>query len=195
DFGFAVENIIFKAEEKHADLIVMGTKGANGLQEVLIGSNAGSVIEKSTCPVLIIPENAQFNTIDKIVFATDFCDSDFYAIASLAKIGELFNSEIMIIHISQIGPTKDYEKDVLEWFKNELKYKANIEYENISFHDLVGGNVDYELEDFIEKNKVNLLALSMRKRNLFSRLFERSLTKKMAYHTHIPLLAFHASAR
>ena len=98
----------------------------------------------------------------------------------------------MIVHVSQIAPTQDYESDLLQWYKEELKKKVNIEYENISFHQLVGGNVDYELEDFIEKNKVDLLALSMRKRNIFSKLFDRSLTKKMAYHSHTPLFAFHA---
>lgn len=192
NYGFAVDNIVSTAKEKNAGLIIMGTKGASGLKEVLIGSNAASVLEKAPCPVLVIPENAQFKNLDKIVFATDFRNSDFYSIAALAEIAALFNSEIMIVHVSQVTPTGDYESDLLQWFREELKKKTNVEYNNISFHDLVGGNVDYELEDFIEKYKVDLLALSMRKRNIFSKLFDRSLTKKMAYHTHTPLLAFHA---
>jgi nucleotide-binding universal stress UspA family protein len=193
NYGFAVDNIISIAEEKYADLIIMGTKGASGLKEVFIGSNAASVLEKAPCPVLVIPENAKFKNLDKIVFATDFNDSDFYSIEALAEIAALFNSEIMIVHVSQVAPTGDYESDLLLWYKGELKKKVNIDYKNISFYNLVGGNVDYELEDFIEKNKVDLLALSMRKRNTFSKLFERSLTKKMVYHSHTPLLAFHAS--
>ncbi|HKR04357.1 MAG TPA: universal stress protein [Bacteroidia bacterium] len=191
-YGLAVDNIIETAEEKNVNLIIMGTKGSSGLKEIFIGSNAASVLEKAPCPVLVIPENAKFKTLEKIVFATNFRDSDFNSIASLAEIAALFNSEIMIVHVSQVAPTEDYERDLLQWYKDELKKKANIEYKNISFHDLVGGNVDYELEDFMEKNKVDLLALSMRKRNIFSKLFDRSLSKKMAYHSHTPLLAFHA---
>lgn len=193
NYGLAVDNIISLTEEKHADLIIMGTKGATGLKEVFIGSIAASVLEKSPCPVMVIPENAKFKNIDKIVFATNFRDNDFNSIASLVKIAALFNSKIMIVHVSQVAPTRDYESDLMQWYKEELKKKANIEYKNISFHDLVGGNVDYELEDFIEKNNVDLLALSMRKRNVLSKLFDRSLTKKMAYHSHTPLLAFHTS--
>ncbi len=192
NYGLAVDNIISLSEEKHPDLIIMGTKGASGFKEVFIGSNAASVLEKAPCPVLVIPENAEFKTLDKIVFATNFRDSDFNSIASLAEIAALFHSEIMIVHVSQVAPTDDHEKDLLQWYIEELKKKSNVEYKNISFHDLVGGNVDYELEDFIEKNNVDLLALSMRKRNIFSKLFDRSLTKKMAYHSHTPLLAFHA---
>lgn len=192
DYGFAVDNIISTVEEKNADLVIMGTKGAGGLKEVFIGSNAALVLEKAPCPVLVIPEKANFKNFDKIAFATNYRDSDFDPIASLTEIAALFNSKIMIVHVSQVATTQDYESDLLQWYKEELKKKVNIEYENISFHELVGGNVDYELEDFIEKNKVDLLALSMRKRNVFSKLFDRSLTKKMAYYSHTPLLAFHA---
>lgn len=191
NYGFAVDKIISTAEENHADMVIMGTKGASGFKEVFIGSNAASVLEKAPCPVLVIPENAEFKNFEKIAFATNFRDSDFDSITSLTEIAALFNSEIMIVHVSQVAPTEDYESDLLQWYKDELKKKTNFEYKNISFHDLVGGNVDYELEDFIEKNKVDLLALSMRKRNIFSKLFDRSLTKKMAYHSHTPLLAFH----
>lgn len=193
NYGLAVDNIISIADEKNADLIIMGTKGASGLQEVFAGSNTFSVLEKSNRPVLIIPENVKFKKIEKIVFATNFNDTDFQSIAFLSQIASLFNSEILIAHVVQVTPTKDYESDLLQWFKEELKNRANVEYKNISFHVLTGGNVGYELEDFIEKNNVDLLSLSMRKRTLFAKLFDRSLTKKFAYHTHTPLLAFHAS--
>jgi nucleotide-binding universal stress UspA family protein len=192
NYGLAVENINSVAKEKDVNLIIMGTKGASGLKEVFIGSNAASVLEKSPCPVLVIPEKAQFKNMDKIVFATDFKDSDFYSIALLAEVAYLFNSEIIIVHVSQVAPAENHEKDLLQWYKEELKKKVNVDYKNISFHDLVGGNVDYELEDFIEKNNVDLLALSMRKRNIFAKLFDHSLTKRMAYHSQTPLLAFHA---
>lgn len=190
-YGLAVDTIISTAQEKQINLIVMGTKGAEGLKEVLIGSNAATVIEKASCPVLVVPEKAKYNSIDKIVFATDFRDYDFYTLARLVEIAKLFNSEIMIVHVSQVAPTKDYEKDLNEWYKEELKKEAGIEYENISFYNLVGGNVADELEEFIEKNKVSMLALSMRRRNVFTKLFNPSLTKKMAYHSQVPLLAFH----
>ncbi|WAC02798.1 universal stress protein [Lacinutrix neustonica] len=37
------------------DLIVMGTKGASGLKEVLFGTNTVHTIKNSKCPVLAIP--------------------------------------------------------------------------------------------------------------------------------------------
>src|SRR6185436_12618936 len=43
NYGLAVDNIISTAQEKDADLVIMGTKGASGSKEVFIGSNAASV--------------------------------------------------------------------------------------------------------------------------------------------------------
>src|SRR5262249_11326070 len=58
------------------DLIVMGTKGASGLKQMLIGSNTVNVIAKTMTPVLVIPEVARFENFfkagkNRIVLATD----------------------------------------------------------------------------------------------------------------------------
>lgn len=190
--GFAVDEISAFSKKNAVDMIIMGTKGASGIHEVFLGSNAAAVIEKASCPVLIIPDNAKFKNIEKIVFATNFQDSDFQSISFLAEMASLFNSEILIVHIVQLTPVQKNKEDLPQWFKEELKKKVKVEYGKISFHVLTGGNVNDELENFMVKNNVDLLSLSMRKRTLFSKLFDRSLTKKMAYHTHTPLLAFHA---
>ncbi|MEP7169884.1 MAG: universal stress protein [Bacteroidota bacterium] len=192
NLGLAVDRIISSAAEKHADMIIMGTKGASGLKEIFVGSNASAVLDKAPCPVLVIPDKAAFKGIAKIVFATNYQESDFQSIKFLTEIASLFNAEILIVHISEFTQADVNEKD-LQWFKDELKKKSNILYENISFHNLIGGNVDWELEEFIEQNNIDLLSLSMRKRNIFTKLFDRSLTKKMAYHSHVPMLAFHAA--
>lgn len=46
--------IIKTARKESADIIVMGTHGRAGLEHVLFGSTAESVVRKSTCPVLTI---------------------------------------------------------------------------------------------------------------------------------------------
>ncbi len=48
------------------------------------------------------------------------------------------------------------------------------------------------LESFVQNNEVDLLAMSTRKRSPFEKLFSPSQTKRMVYHTHFPLLAFHS---
>ncbi|TLM60383.1 MAG: universal stress protein [Deltaproteobacteria bacterium] len=52
--GIPYDEIIKKAEEISADLIVVGTHGRTGLDHVLFGSTAEKVVRKSTIPVMSI---------------------------------------------------------------------------------------------------------------------------------------------
>ncbi len=178
-----------KAER--ADLVIMGTTGASGIKGSIFGSNAAAVIDKASCPVLVIPEKVKFKEIEKIVFATDYQDNDLASLTFLYQIAVIFDAELIILHISQTPQTNEYEPDLLEWFKHELKDKAHVDYSKISFHLLIAGDIADELQQYVEKNKVDIVSMSMRKRNTFVRMFDHSLTKKMVQQTHTPLLAFH----
>ncbi len=188
-FGFAVDSIVSEAEASKAYLVIMGMKGASGLTEALIGSNTDSVIAKAGCPVLAVPDKASFHGLKKIVFATDYHDSDFAAIKFLAGIAALFDAEIIIVHVTDIIQDNAYEKDHFNKFKEDVK--KEVAYENISFDDFEGFNVANTLNSFVKENKIDMIALSTRNRNIISKLFDKSLTKKMAYHTHIPLLSIY----
>lgn len=52
--GIPFDEIIKKAEEVDADLIIMGTHGRTGLDHVLFGSTAEKVVRKATIPVMTI---------------------------------------------------------------------------------------------------------------------------------------------
>jgi len=186
--GFAVDTIVSEAKECKADLIVMGTKGASGLEEVFIGSNTASVMEKAPCPVLAVPADAKFHPPKKIAFATNYSGNDFDALKFIASIASPFQAELVVVHISNII-ADDYQEDLLNILKE--KVEKEVHYKNITFDSFTGDSVTDALNSFSHLNKIDLVALAMRKRNLISRLFDRSLTKKMAYHTHIPLLSVH----
>ena len=50
--GDAAEEIVKFAREIQADLIIIGTHGTKGLERVLMGSTAESVVKKANCPTL-----------------------------------------------------------------------------------------------------------------------------------------------
>jgi len=52
--GIPYDEIIKKAEEFNAELIVLGTHGRTGLDHVLFGSTAEKVVRKSPIPVMTI---------------------------------------------------------------------------------------------------------------------------------------------
>ncbi|WP_458120184.1 universal stress protein [Paenibacillus sp. Z6-24] len=47
-------SIVKYAAEHHADLIIIGTRGLNALQEFVLGSVSHKVVKRAHCPVLIV---------------------------------------------------------------------------------------------------------------------------------------------
>ncbi len=189
-FGLAVDTIISVAEEKKVDLIVMGTKGSSGAEAVMIGSNASSVMGKTLCPLLVVPANASHSGLKKIIFTTDYHDNDVEAISRLAEIADLFNAEILIVHMCEPEHANALEEERFKKFREEVELK--VRYDHLSFQFLMGVDLASVLNIVIEENQADVLSMSMRKKNIFSKLFEKNMTKSMVYHTHIPILSFHS---
>ncbi len=54
EVGVPYRDIVRKAEEENADLIVMSTHGRTGLEQVMLGSVTAKVVARAPCPVLSI---------------------------------------------------------------------------------------------------------------------------------------------
>ena len=50
----AYKEILQRASDSDADLIVMGAQGSGGIELMLYGSNTHHVVRAATCPVLTV---------------------------------------------------------------------------------------------------------------------------------------------
>jgi nucleotide-binding universal stress UspA family protein len=182
-YGFVSEEICEIAKKDEADLIIMGTTGASGAAEILIGSNAASVVASSTVPVLVIPKDLTYKDYSRIVYATDYNEPEFPALMRLIYFAELFDCPLDVIHVK--SDADKYFNIENNFFK---KNKANITYPNINYIQLEKGDIIQSINHYVEENHGDLLVMAKHNRSFFDRLFHRSLSKKMAYHTKIPLL-------
>ena len=81
------------AQQKEADLIVLGTNGRRGIGKFVLGSVAEEILRRAECPVLTVgphspseaPHDAKFR---KIVYATDFGDGSPAAAAYAVALAE-----------------------------------------------------------------------------------------------------------
>ncbi len=187
--GGAVDEIIKKAEDSKVDLIVMGTKGASGIEKILFGSNTASVIEGATCPVLVVPVNATIALPKKIVFATDFLDSDMQSLKELVTITKGLKVELFLLHVSKENLKS--ERDLIDDFSKAVADEVNIDQPH--YYVMLHEDIRIGIDKFVDAIGVDLIALSMRKRGFFEKLFDSSLSKKMAYQARLPLLVLHAT--
>jgi K+-sensing histidine kinase KdpD len=101
----------------------------------------------------------------------------------LIYFAELFDCPLDVIHVK--SDADKYFNAENNFFK---KNKANITYPNINYIQLEKGDIIQSINHYVEENHGDLLVMAKHNRSFFDRLFHRSLSKKMAYHTKIPLL-------
>lgn len=190
--GISSMEILKKIETDQIDLVVMGTNGASGISEVLIGSITQKVSAESTCPVLVIPAQTSVHNPEKIVFATNFDDHELQAIFLLSELVRPFKTEIDVVHIGDAADLKSQNLK-LDYFRGQVT--TNISYEKLKFDLVTGDNVEEALEKFVANNNADWLAVAKRKRNFFDRLTSTSLSKKLSFHTNVPLLVFHTNPK
>lgn len=166
------------------DLIVMGTKGATGLKKVLIGSNAAAVVDNSSVPVLVIPPNTEWSTIKQIVYATDM-DSINEEVKPIAVFASIFNAAITILHVLPEDSSKKIDGKSLA---ADLIKITN--YKKISFHVSRNNSIADEVDTFVVDQKADMLAMVTHKLDFYEKLFGKSVTRQLAFHTRIPLLTY-----
>ncbi|WP_407557457.1 universal stress protein [Winogradskyella sp. 4-2091] len=173
--------------ENKTDLIVMGTKGATGAQEVLFGSNTVHVFNEIKCPVLAIPANFKYEKPIEILFPTDL-DVDYsnFKINILKQIAIEHNSRINALHVST-GNDLTFKQ-----INSQLKLESFFKGISYLFHNYLQMNVTDAINKFQMKEKINLLAMVNNKHSFFENLFFRSTLNKIGFHLNVPFLVIPA---
>ncbi|WP_338791907.1 universal stress protein [Bernardetia sp. Wsw4-3y2] len=189
--GDPMQRILFYSEKYESDLIVMGTKGASGLNEVFLGSVAGKIINDASCPVVIVPEESQKGTYERIVYATSLIADDRGVLNYLKGLATDFKAKLQCIHIEKDGETNSKFESFAQEYKNESTENQQVEFKVVSKSDK--DRVENTLLDYIEENPLTLLVMLRRERDFVQRIFGHSVTKKMAHHAESPLLIMKAA--
>lgn len=189
--GLPEEEIVAFTEHYSPVLIIMGTRGKDQKDADLIGSVTAEVIEMSKIPLMAIPQDTPFTDIrqvKKVAFMTNFSQRDLISFDEMVKLFEPFSKDIQIklTHITQ-KKTSVKDEIMLEGIKAYFskQYPSfNLDYEVIESNDMLKS-----LDEFIAREKIDILALTTSKRNIFARMFRPSISRKMLFHSDTPLLA------
>ncbi len=179
---FPAAEIRARAIRGDYDLIVMGMKGEHDRLEKFIGTVTTSVLLHAICPVLAVPADAKYRPIKSIALATTMEPGEVKAVGQLNEIAQRVGANLRFVHIN----TGSDSGEIAEYTVLEKRPLCFVDFSVVNNFSVMQG-----VDDFLEKHPVEILALFIPRRRLLERLFHSSFTKQMAYHTHIPLLAFH----
>lgn len=185
--GIPEEEILRYAKENRPRIVIMGTRGKNQKDIDLIGSVTAEVIERCRIPVLAIPENTpfiEFSEVKRIAFLTNFDQRDLISFDSLINSLKPFKFSISLIHLSDVQDTWNEIKlgGIKEYFQKQYP-QLDIRYDVVQNDDFLNS-----LDHYINSNHIDIIALTSYKRNIFSRLFNPGIARKMIFHSDTPLL-------
>jgi len=191
--GIAEEAILDFAQIGHFDLMVVGIRGKDSLEN-WFGSFMAEIINKSTIPVLAIPGPAIYNKsmYKRLMYATNFDKSDGIAIQKLIEIARPLETHITIVHIDETSENPFLNFD-LAHFKE--RYVGNVGSVEMDFDLIVNKNRSRGIENYIIDKKIDVIAITSHKRNILTSLFRPSLTKELLFRLEIPMLIFHPESK
>jgi nucleotide-binding universal stress UspA family protein len=172
-------------KSKKIDLVVMGTNGASGAKEVLIGSNTVKVIKNiKDCAILAVPDEFDFKKPTEIAFATDFkCLYNLEILKPFLEIATVFSSNIRVMHIHEEEKLDEIQEHNLKSLKENLK-----DY-NYCIHWIPRFTQKAKLiNEFIDDMNIDILCMSKYKHSLIESITHEPVIKKIGFHTTIPFL-------
>lgn len=189
--GSVIDTIVVAAEEHNADLVIMGTLGITGLKDTIFGTNTAAVISNSTIPVLCIPLEYDWKPPAKFLLAINHFNEVSDILHPVFDLAKVFNAELWITVFT------DEHKDAAAGYLSDdrqIKYaedKLKKEYADfpVKTEHLSGRDFEECINDYINTHQVDLLAMTTHKRSFMEGIFNRSITRKMSYHTKVPVLA------
>lgn len=184
--GFILEEITAAIREKNADLVVMGITGEKA-GAMLIGSHTSALLGKTQTPVLVVPKDARFREVSKIALAYNYNEAvNTSAVSKLKKFAGLFKAKILVVDVEKPVVVPVYENTAAgESLERSLKGVDHALFFSSS-EDLADG-----VNEFAADHQCEWIAMIPHKHSLLDRILHKSNTKKMAFHTHIPLLSIH----
>lgn len=178
--------VINELVPKHdLDLIVMGTKGASGAKQIFLGSNSVRVLKKvRTCPILVVPEKFNFQSLRNIVFPTEY--AHFFSkgqLKPLTVLAEAWRSQILVFHVAQefkLSEQQMANKNILKERLDPIKQ---------SFYEVtIQSTVAEAITKFAIEKSAEMICLIHYGHTFMEKLTQEPVVNRVGFHTEVPLL-------
>ena len=182
DYDNLTDAITQAVSTNEIDLIVMGSNGATGAQEIIFGSNTLQVIRHINNCILVVPEKYQFQGINSVLF-------------SIHQDQEIKPESIAILKDVLVKYDAKLNALLVLQEKNEEREKSfdtllNTKFKKIptKSNTVIGLNFPEAISAYIQISKIDLHALVMEKEKILDRIFYGSNAKAISESTQMPLL-------
>ncbi len=185
-FHNTFDGIIAESKKQNIDLVVMGSQGTSGFDEILVGSNTEKVVRHSDVPVIVIKSEIDDFKMNNIIFASDFREYYKDSFKKLVIFANKFNAKVHLLRV--ITPSHFESSFVAK--QSIIKFIADT---GVGEHTVNLYN-DKSIEDgvlhFGEEIEADIIAINTHKKRGLIHLFNNSVSGNIANHAIRPVITF-----
>lgn len=168
--------------------VVMGAETRGNVERALLGGKTIAAMKQLPWPLIIVPPEVKFKEIRKIGLACDFRHvMKTIPFNEIKHLVEEFHAELHVLHVSS---------DSGDSFSHQVVQESGWLHEIIKdlkpkYHFINGTDIEQNVNEFAEKNSLDLLIVVPKKHNVISKIFTHSHSKRLVLHAHVPVMAIH----
>lgn len=188
--GTVHTEIVEAAGSASADLIIMGTHGIGGMQELFIGSNAFRVVSSSPVPVLTMRESFEKKRLfRRILVPLDDSTESRQKLPMVKRVASYFDSEVHILATSK-WDSDEVKSRVTRYAQQAIELLQEDEID-AKLHSLFGGNIANATMDLSDELDIDLI-IAMSETEPSAGFFMGANAQRLINHSEIPVLTVHA---
>ena len=187
--GSTTYGINESVEKNNIDLIVMGSSGSSGFEEIVIGSNTEKVVRYAKVPILVVKNEIKDFSIKNVVFASNFELENLDAYKKAKSFADSFDAKIQLLYVNLPGNQFYSTEEIREQMRKFLnKVQVPLSRDNIEIYN------DYTIElgviNGAKSLKADLIAMPTHGRKGLSHFFNGSIGEDVVNHSELPVMTF-----
>ncbi|WP_347158685.1 universal stress protein [Pontibacter chitinilyticus] len=185
--GAAKETIPVILKDDQIVLVVVGMENAQALTDIFNEPVTAVSITASNCPVLVVPEQATFKPLQKILFVVNKLGEPYQDVALVLQLAHLFHTEIYVLHV-----LPESDASAAATAQEEIYPLAAWQtYPHVTYHVLLNNSVEEGISQFARENRVDMLVVGYHPDHPWQHLQPRYPSPERGYHTYLPVLFTH----
>jgi nucleotide-binding universal stress UspA family protein len=174
------------SNQNEIDLIIMGSHGSSGFEEIFVGTNTEKVVRVSKTPVLVIKNKMEGFNIKKIVFASDFSKEIKKPFLELLKFATFFDAKLKLVMIC----TPNHFKSTSAAQKTMKEFVAEFDMPDYSIDIYNESTVEKGITNYADEKNADILALCTHGRTALIHFFNGSISEDLVNHNARPVVTF-----
>jgi nucleotide-binding universal stress UspA family protein len=183
EYGNPSMAILKLIEDQKSDLVVMGTKGASGLKEILVGSNTEKIVRGSKVPVISIPLGSKISTIKNIVFPNSLREENEALTLAVKAMQSFFKAKLHLVYVN----TPALFKRDHETIGRLRTYARRYMFKDVEIHVYNDLSEQEGTMNFATEIGADMIAMGTHGRQGLGHLFSGSVAEDVVNHVKCPI--------